>query len=191
MNRKVLLSLLCLSCVHAFADNITANSTAQWQATANKDTESTLVVSPLGSLNFQYAAGAKSFNSLDGNFNVTIQGITGASDFKLTSKLISNELVRPDDPSKLTVGVSWNGKTLSKSQEVVIIDTGNGIRSGLVALSDPKAYASKLRNSAQGNFGFTIANATDAKGQKTQIEQLKDGLWTGEVAVQFTAVWAK
>lgn len=52
---------------NAMAD-VTASATASWDASATKDTTSALVVTPLKSLNFQYAEGIKAFNSPERRF---------------------------------------------------------------------------------------------------------------------------
>ncbi len=57
----------------AQAADVTAQAVATWSATA-KDTTSKLVVTPLGSLAFQYAEGIKGFNSQKGLFDVAIEG---------------------------------------------------------------------------------------------------------------------
>lgn len=191
MKKGVLLISAYVVSINIYAENITASSTAKWQGSALKDTSSALVITPLSSLNFKYTEGGKSFNKELGKFNVTLRGVIGSTDFKLTSKLISNELVRFDDPSKLSVAVNWNGKELSKSEETVLIAAGHGIRSGLSPLAKTDIYSSKDRESAQGDFGFSIKKAINAAGQDTDLSQLKDGTWNGEVAVQFTAVWVK
>lgn len=191
MKRSILGMMICLSSMSVFAENISAQSIVKWQANAVKDTSSALVVTPLSSLNFQYAEGTKSFNAQNGQFDVTIQGINGSTDFKLLSKVISNELIRADDHSKLNVTAKWNGKELSKSNDTILIDSGNGIRSGLSALADKDVYGSSNRNSAQGSFNFDIKNAVNAEGNNTKFENLKDGRWSGEVAVQFTAIWTQ
>lgn len=172
----------------AFAD-VAASSTAKWDATATKDTTSMLVVTPLKSLNFQYAEGLKQFNTQTGAFDVTIQGQSGATDFELTSKLISNTLTRGDNASTLDVGVMWNGTALSKSTETTLVDTANGISAGLDALADSAIYAGSGRNSAQGDFTFKIESATSDGLTAAQYEDLADGMWDGEVAVQFNANW--
>jgi hypothetical protein len=68
----------------AQAADVTAQAVATWSATA-KDTTSKLVVTPLGSLAFQYAEGIKGFNSQKGLFDVAIEGDATATAFKLTS----------------------------------------------------------------------------------------------------------
>ncbi|WP_411755212.1 common pilus major fimbrillin subunit EcpA, partial [Serratia sp. (in: enterobacteria)] len=64
---------LALAIVSAFAvvgtvqaAEVTAQALATWSATAKKDTTSKLVVTPIGSLSFQYAEGIKGFNSQKG-----------------------------------------------------------------------------------------------------------------------------
>lgn len=165
-----------------------ANATASWDAKAIKDTQSMLVVTPLKSLSFNYAEGLERFNSQDGAFDVTIQGQSGASDFKLTSKLVSHALSRTSDDSSLEVGVSWNGQTLSDSEETTMVDTSTGISSGLSVLADAAAFAGSDRTSTQGVFTFGIDKATVA-GAETAFSELTDGYWDGNVNVEFTATW--
>ncbi|KEM67722.1 fimbrillin matB [Escherichia coli 7-233-03_S1_C2] len=78
----------------AQAADVTAQAVATWSATAKKDTTSKLVVTPLGSLAFQYAEGIKGFNSQKGLFDVAIEGDSTATAFKLTSRLITNTLTQ-------------------------------------------------------------------------------------------------
>ncbi len=122
--------------------DVTASATASWDASATKDTTSALVVTPLKSLNFQYAEGIKAFNSQKGAFDITIQGQSGATDFTLTSQIVSNTLSRTTDASTLAVGVNWNGNALNKSTPVTMIDTSNNISAGLMRwLSRPPSQA--------------------------------------------------
>lgn len=175
-------------CSSAFAD-VTATATASWDASATKDTQSALTVTPLRSLNFKYAEGLKSFNTQDGAFDITIQGQSGATDFKLTSQIVSNTLTRTADASTLNVGVIWNGSALSKDQSVTLIDTTKNVSGGLDSLAVSSAFAGTGRTSTQGTFNFTIDSAT-SDGTKTEaFEDLTDGYWSGDVKVQFTAVW--
>lgn len=187
LSKLALLSSSILLATSTFAD-VTASATAKWDATAVKDTTSALVVTPLKSLSFQYAEGLESFNQQNGAFDVTIQGQSGSTDFELTSKVITNTLTRTNDDSTLDVGVSWNGEKLSKTASTTLIDTANNINSGLEALSQESAYAGSERSSAQGTFAFTIDSAT-AQGASAEFKDLADGMWNGEVAVQFTANW--
>lgn len=171
-----------------FAD-VTASALAKWDATAKKDTTSALVVTPMKSLNFQYAEGSKKFNSQTGAFDVTIQGQEGATDFTLTSKLINNTLSRTDDASTLDVGVAWNGVKLTKENETQLIDTKNNVSAGLEGLAQSSAFAGKGRTSAQGEFEFTVDSAKSDGAAVTDFSELPEGTWGGEVAVQFTATW--
>ncbi|ENV32917.1 common pilus major fimbrillin subunit EcpA [Acinetobacter gerneri] len=172
----------------SFAD-VSASATAKWDATAKKDTTSALVVTPLKSLNFQYAEGLEQFNTQTGAFDVTIQGQSGATDFDLTSKLITNTLTRGSDDSTLNVGVTWNGQALSKTTETTLIDTAKNINAGLEALSQSTAYAGTGRHSAQSSFEFKVDSATSDGTTVAQFKDLTDGMWDGEVAVQFNATW--
>lgn len=172
----------------AFA-NTTTTSTATWQATALKDTTSSLVVIPVGSLDFQYTEGSQAFNKLNNAFDVTIQGQEGATDFQLSSKLISNTLVRGDSASTLNVAVEWNGVKLSKEAETSMIDTKKGVSAGLDALAGKAIFSSNERSSSQGKFVFKIDSATTDGTAATSYKELSDGIWLGDVAVQFTATW--
>lgn len=172
----------------ANAASRSATATASWDAKAIKDTHSMLVVTPMKSLTFNYAEGMERFNTQEGAFDVTIAGQSGASDFKLTSKIISNTLTRSSDQSALTVGVQWNGADLSASTPTVMVDTSKGVSAGLAALSQSAAYAGAGRTSAQGAFAFNIAKATLA-GTDTAVKDLGDGYWDGNVNIEFTATW--
>lgn len=180
-------ALFCSSAMAA--DDVTASSTATWDASATKDTTSALVVTPLKSLSFQYAEGLKAFNSQNGAFDITIKGQSGATDFKLTSQIVTNTLSRATDTSTLAVGVQWNGQALSNATPVTLVDTANNVSSGLDALSVSSAYAGSDRTSTQGTFTFTIDSATSDGSTDAQFEDLADGYWSGDVKVQFNATW--
>ncbi|TQI78603.1 fimbrillin MatB-like protein [Serratia fonticola] len=190
--KKLALALIAASAMGtinlANAETRTANATASWDAKAIKDTNSMLVVTPLKSLTFNYAEGLERFSTQDGAFDITIAGQSGASDFKLTSKIISNTLVRTSDDSELTVGVKWNGTDLSNSTETTMIDTTSGVSAGLSALAQESAYAGSDRTSTQGVFAFNIAKAT-VGGADTAFKDLTDGYWDGNVNVEFAATW--
>ena len=166
---------------NAMAD-VTTSATASWDASATKDTTSALVVTPLKSLNFQYAEGIEAFD-------ITIQGQSGATDFTLTSQIVSNTLSRTTDASTLAVGVSWNGNALNKTTPVTMIDTANNISAGLDALAVATAFAGADRVSTQGSFDFTVDSATSDGSTAAEFKDLTDGYWSGDVRVQFNAVW--
>ncbi|HBM3184795.1 TPA: fimbrial protein [Klebsiella oxytoca] len=179
------------ACTNAMAaiETVNASATASWDASAVKDTKSTLVVTPLKSLSFQYAEGIKAFNTQDGAFDITIQGQSGATDFKLTSQVVTNTLARTTDASTLNVGVAWNGEKLSKTTPVTLIDTDANVSAGLDALAVSTAYAGDARTSTQGKFTFNIDSATSDGSQAADFASLTDGYWNGDVKVQFNAVW--
>ncbi|ERK09754.1 common pilus major fimbrillin subunit EcpA [Serratia fonticola] len=188
---------LALAIVSAFAvvgtaqaADVTAQALATWSATAKKDTTSKLVVTPIGSLSFQYAEGIKGFNSQKGLFDVTIEGEGTATDFKLTSKLVSNTLTQLDTSgSTLEVGVDYNGASVGKTAQTTMIDVNAGVLGGnLSALS--AAYNQAVRTSAQDQFTFTIIGATaDGTTAVTDFSTLPEGIWSGDVSVEFNATW--
>lgn len=179
---------------NAFAD-VEAQATATWSATATKDTTSELVVTALDSLAFQYAAGINGFNSQDGMFDVTIQGQSGATDFELSAKIVSNTLVNAGgDSSTLKVGASWNGEALAEGIDTLLV---NGSQTaGLENLFANNVYNdSTERTSAISSFKFSIEDATldgstlISTSPSNDFSSLPDGYWSGDVKVQFTAVW--
>ncbi|CAI0929187.1 Meningitis associated and temperature regulated protein B [Serratia quinivorans] len=191
---KITLALAIISAFAAVntaqAADVTAQALATWSATAKKDTTSKLVVTPIGSLSFNYAEGIKGFNSQKGLFDVTVEGDATATAFKLTSKLVSNTLTQLDTSgSTLNVGVNYNGAAVEKTAETTMIDTSAGILGGnLSALSN--AYNKAVRTSAQDQFTFTIIGATsDGTTAVTDFSTLPEGIWSGDVSVEFNATW--
>ncbi|MVT06040.1 fimbrial protein [Enterobacter sp. 10-1] len=188
MLAAALITTFCVGAVQA-AD-VTAQAVATWSATAKKDTTSKLVVTPLGSLAFQYAEGIKGFNSQKGLFDVAIEGDATATDFKLTSRLITNTLTQLDTSgSTLSVGVDYNGASVEKSADTIMIDTANGVLGGnLSALSN--GYDQTGRTTAQDGFNFSIVSGTlDGTTDVTDYSTLPEGIWSGDVSVQFDATW--
>ena len=174
----------------AQAADVTAQAVATWSATAKKDTTSKLVVTPLGSLAFQYAEGIKGFNSQKGLFDVAIEGDSTATAFKLTSRLITNTLTQLDTSgSTLNVGVDYNGAAVEKTGDTVMIDTANGVLGGnLSPLAN--GYNASNRTTAQDGFTFTIiSGTTNGTTAVTDYSTLPEGIWSGDVSVQFDATW--
>ncbi len=172
----------------AQASDVTAQAVATWSATAKKDTTSKLVVTPLGSLAFQYAEGIKGFNSQKGLFDVAIEGDSTATAFKLTSRLITNTLTQLDTSgSTLNVGVDYNGAAVEKTGDTVMIDTANGVLGGnLSPLAN--GYNASNRTTAQDGFTFTIiSGTTNGTTAVTDYSTLPEGIWSGDVSVQFDA----
>ncbi|MEM0654957.1 common pilus major fimbrillin subunit EcpA [Klebsiella huaxiensis] len=195
MNKKI----IAVALVAAFsgmgvahAVDTTAQAVATWSATAKKDTTSKLVVTPLGSLAFNYAEGVRGFNTQRGLFDVTVAGDAAATAFKLTSRLITNTLTQLDTSgSTLSVGVDYNGQNVSKTADTTMIDTAAGINGGnLSALST--AYNAAGRTNAQDLFTFSIISGTsNGTTAVADYSTLPEGIWSGDVSVQFDATWTK
>lgn len=174
----------------AQAADVSAQAVATWAATAKKDTTSKLIVTPLGSLSFQYAEGIKGFNTEKGLFDVAIEGDTAATGFTLTSRLLTNTLTQLDTSgSTLEVGVNYNGKSVTAGSPLMMIDTANNILGGnLSGLSN--AYNEAGRGTAQDSFTFSIIGGTsDGSTPVTDFTTLPEGIWSGDVSVQFDATW--
>lgn len=167
-----------------------ATAVASWSATATKDTQSDLVVTPLGSLAFDYASGVDGFNNQKGLFDVTIQGHVDATDFTLKAQKVSGTLNHLSNPSTLDVGVSWNGQRLTQASQTTIIDTSAGI-DGLNLSALASSYKIDQRTSAQESFTFDIEDATTngTTSVAGDYSQLPDGIWSGDVKVRFIANW--
>lgn len=193
MNKKI----IAVALVAAFAGmgvaqaaDVTAQAMATWSATAKKDTTSKLVVTPLGSLSFQYAEGIKGFNTQKGLFDVAIEGDSTTSAFKLTSRLVSNTLTQLDrSGSTLSVGVAYNGAEVVSGADTIMIDTANGVLGGnLSALAT--GYKTSGRTTAQDSFTFSIiGGTTDGSTLVSDYSTLPEGIWSGDVSVQFDATW--
>ncbi|VYU30254.1 fimbrial protein [Metakosakonia massiliensis] len=192
MNKKVIATALVMmfSGVGVAQADVTAQAVATWAATAKKDTSSKLVVTPLGSLAFQYADGIKGFNTQKGLFDVAIAGDSSATAFKLTSQLITSTLTQLDTSgSTLDVGVTYNGVAVDKNVPTVMIDTAGGVLgNGLSVLST--LYNSSARTTAQDGFNFSIISGTsDGVTAVSDYSALPEGIWSGDVSVRFDATW--
>lgn len=192
--KKVKVALLMISLFtaggSAQAEEATAQALATWSATAVKDTRSKLVITPVGSLYFPYAKGIKGFSSQQGLFNIAIEGGETPTDFKLTSKLVTNTLTQLDPPgSTLEVGVKYHGAKVTKTAETVMLDTSaNIVRGNLKSLSE--ADKQPGRSKAQDQFDFSIIGATvDGTTPVTDFSTLPEGIWSGDVSVRFDVYW--
>lgn len=173
----------------AQAEDVTTQAVATWPAIAVKDTASTLVVTPIGNLYFQYAEGIKRFNSQQGLFDVALEGEGTA--IKLTAKLVSNTLTQLDTTgSTLEVGVKHHGTAITKTAQTTLIDTSAGLSGGnLKKLSNASQQPGRHR--AQDHFDFSIIGATaDGTTPVTDFSSLPAGTWSGDVNVRFDVTWA-
>ncbi|WP_447835582.1 common pilus major fimbrillin subunit EcpA [Aeromonas salmonicida] len=168
---------------------VEASAVATWQATAKKDTTSALVVTPLTSLAFQYAEGIKGFNTVNGLFDVAIKGDASATSFTLKAKKLSGTLNHLSGGSTVDVGVMWQGTPVATSAYTTLIDTEAGITGGNLSPLADAFQDDTQRTTAQGTFSFNIEKAT-VNGTEAAFDTLPDGLWSGEVNVEFVANWA-
>lgn len=188
MKKLVLVAALTALSASVFAASPNpASATATWKASALKKAESSFSVTAMNDINFTYGESSKSFSTHDGIFEIALEGQNGATDFKLTSEVQSNELTRTDDSSVLTVGVSYNGQTVDKATPFNLMDTAANINGGLNNILNGYADAT-ARSTETGRFDFKIASAADGASQ-VAFDQLKDGSWNGTVAVRFVATW--
>lgn len=173
-----------MSASTAFADTV-ATHVANWDATAIKKSKANLIVTPTNSLRFDYDVMNEGFNNQDGFFSVTIEGDATATDFMLEAKTVSNTL--NGNGSTLEVTPQWNGVNITKDAYTLLMgnngsatETGGGLSSlGWKATGASSAYES---------FNFIVAKATQA-GVDTPFVDLNDGLWNGDVKVEFKATW--
>ncbi|MGO2106095.1 MAG: common pilus major fimbrillin subunit EcpA [Proteus vulgaris] len=179
----VLLSLLltAFTTTTTFANTSSVQTIANWHATAIKKPQSELGVTPLNALHFEVTENNR-FNAQDGAFDITVKDAEGATDFKLTSKIISNELKNATDNSVLIVKTDWNDKTLSNNQETVILDNQKGIHHGLMPAN--KASEKSELKSLQSAFLFNVINGSQS------VASLPEGLWEGALRIEFTSKWA-
>ncbi|MCG3846334.1 common pilus major fimbrillin subunit EcpA [Photobacterium damselae] len=187
---KIAIAVLAASAMisgSAMAGTVTSTATATWAATATKDTTSNLVVTPLGSLTFDYAAGTESFNTQKGLFDVSIKGQGGAgatvTAFTLTAQPATTKLSHLSDPKNtLDVGIRWYGADLDSTKATTLVD-GTVSAHGLSGLGDGSADAS-----AQDEFTFFIADANNGTASIAAKDAM-DGVYSGDVSVDFVANW--
>ena len=185
----IALSMATLGFVATTQAAVEASAVATWQATAKKNTTSELIVTPLSNLSFQYAEGLKGFNTVNGLFDVTIKGDASATDFTLKAKKLNGTLNHLGGDSTVDVGVLWGGAPVGTSAYTTLIDTAAGITGGNLSPIANGFKDDSQRTTAQASFSFNIENAT-AGGTPTTFDALPDGLWSGEVNVEFVANWA-
>lgn len=180
----VLASMFAVSVAHA-AKN--AEATATWSATAKKDTSSDLVVTPIGSLSFQYAEGLEMFSTQKGMFDVTIAPDASAQSFELSAYVLASTLNYLGNADQtLNVGVIYNGTKLGDANSPVVL-VGTNAAAGPLAALVQGAFGT-TRVSAQDEFSFNIESATKG-GTDSAFSALEDGLWSGDVKVNFLAKW--
>lgn len=190
----VILASSGLSFAHAVESTATwkahaVEATATWKATAKKDSTSALEVTALDSLAFQYSDGSKAFNTVNGLFDVSIKGDASATDFTLKAKKLSGTLNHLSGGSTVDVGVMWQGVPVSTSAYTTLIDTAAGTTGGSLAPLAAGFKDDTQSTTAQGAFSFNIEKAT-VNGADAEFNTLPDGLWSGEVNVEFVASWA-
>lgn len=176
-----------LTNVVSAADIDTATTTATWKATATKRASTKLRVTPLDNLKFDYLTGSSAFSEEDGLFDVEVTGNSNATNFKLTSQIVSNTLSQISTGSTLTVGVRYSGSPLQKGTPTVLVDTANHIINKLGTIN----FKTGTPGTGQDGFKFSIIDASaDGRSQTKDFKTLPDGLWTGDVSVQFDATWS-
>lgn len=176
-----------ISLVHAAPTSI--SSVATWKATAKKESVETFEVTPLSNLNFEYSTDSKSFNSVEGLFNINMnsiidKGSADASSFNIKVKKLNGSLSHAASDSKIEVGVTWQGKPVTKTDYTTIVDTEASGELPAV-IQDPDTGITY----AQSTFTFSVEKAT-VDGSEVGFESLPDGTWSGDVNVEFVASWA-
>ncbi|MFQ2668785.1 common pilus major fimbrillin subunit EcpA [Aeromonas caviae] len=168
---------------------IEVTSVATWQATAKKDTTSELVVTPLSSLTFAYNEGMKDFNTVNGLFDVAIKGDASATAFTLKAKKLNGTLYHTSGDSTVDVGLVWAGLPLNTNSYSILIVSAVDLTGGTLAPLVNGFKDDSQRTTAQTSMAFSIENPT-ANGSPTTFEALPDGLWSGEINVEFQAIWS-
>ena len=82
-----------------------------------------------------------------------------------------------------------NGAAVEKTGDTVMIDTANGVLGGnLSPLAN--GYNASNRTTAQDGFTFSIiSGTTNGTTAVTDYSTLPEGIWSGDVSVQFDATW--
>src|SRR5690606_16354744 len=178
LNAIVLGSLLSLSALSvAHAAETTASAT--WQASATKDSDSDLVVTPTRALNFVYSANTKAFNTDTGLFDVAIRGDhSSATSFKLEAIVDDSDNTLfsvGGEATKLKVGARFGGTDLGSIGGTVgtkstawttLVDSANntGVSSGLWNLTTSAGATANTEVTGQDKFVFYVDSAQDSTG---------------------------
>lgn len=202
LNAIVLGSLLSLSALNA-ANAAETTASATWQASATKDSDSDLVVTPTRALNFVYSANTKAFNTDTGLFDVVIRGDhSSATSFKLEAIVDDSDNTLfsvGGEATKLKVGARFGGTDLGSIGGTVgakstawttLVDSSNntGVSSGLWNLTT-SAGATNTEVTGQDKFVFYVDSAQDSTGAAKEFKDLTNSLWEGTVSVAFRATW--
>ena len=196
LNAIVLGSLLSLSALSvAHAAETTASAT--WQASATKDSDSDLVVTPTRALNFVYSANTKAFNTDTGLFDVAIRGDhSSATSFKLEAIVDDSDNTLfsvGGEATKLKVGARFGGTDLGSIGGTVgtkstawttLVDS-----SGLWNLTTSAGATANTEVTGQDKFVFYVDSAQDSTGAAKEFKDLTNSLWEGTVSVAFRATW--
>ena len=203
LNAIVLGSLLSLSALSvAHAAETTASAT--WQASATKDSDSDLVVTPTRALNFVYSANTKAFNTDTGLFDVAIRGDhSSATSFKLEAIVDDSDNTLfsvGGEATKLKVGARFGGTDLGSIGGTVgtkstawttLVDSSNntGVSSGLWNLTTSAGATANTEVTGQDKFVFYVDSAQDSTGAAKEFKDLTNSRWEGTVSVAFRATW--
>ena len=189
LNAIVLGSLLSLSALSvAHAAETTASAT--WQASATKDSDSDLVVTPTRALNFVYSANTKAFNTDTGLFDVAIRGDhSSATSFKLEAIVDDSDNTLfsvGGEATKLKVGARFGGTDLGSIGGTVgtkstawttLVDSSNntGVSSGLWNLTTSAGATANTEVTGQDKFVFYVDSAQDSTGVLSPLRSAQPG----------------
>ena len=100
---------------------------------------------------------------------------------------VVREEAKKFDEAACTIAV--DGAAVEKTGDTVMIDTANGVLGGnLSPLAN--GYNASNRTTAQDGFTFTIiSGTTNGTTAVTDYSTLPEGIWSGDVSVQFDATW--
>ena len=119
----------------------------------------------------------------------TGMGVAQAADVTAQAVATWSATAKKDTTIKLNVGVDYNGAAVEKTGDTVMIDTANGVLGGnLSPLAN--GYNASNRTTAQDGFTFSIiSGTTNGTTAVTDYSTLPEGIWSGDVSVQFDATW--
>lgn len=161
-----------------------------WLVIVKKDIISKLVVMLFGSLVFQYVEGIKGFNLQKGLFDVVIEGDLMVIVFKLILRFIINILIQLDILGFiLNVGVDYNGVVVEKIGDIVMIDIVNGVLGGNFSLLVNGYNVSNCIIVQDGFIFFIISGIINGIIVVIDYSILLEGIWSGDVSVQFDVIW--
>lgn len=173
----------------ALADTV-ANDSAVWNVSAEKDSTSRLIVTPLNSIKFQFDKGigdGGAFVDQPAAFKVTVDnGSTNATGFALEARAGAQSVINNGVGSSMRVVLNAGDEPLETDSWVTLVDDSHSY-SGLEGLTGLNGDIEE----AQATFNASLTDFQSNGAAADSAADMPDGFYSGEVAADFRATWTE